>query len=107
VLQASGLVYLIYTIQPLLVGIILVLTLTLHSSSLDKCFGLLSVLPGVHRQSLDILARATQFGTLVQAVKLGTYTVQRGLHNMIEYRVLASPTDPEPRGVLKTNLTCH
>ena len=69
-LRKSPWLYLVLAIQPLLSISILGLTLLLSSTPVDKDFGLVSILSGVDRTSLDILAGATLSGELRKSVKL-------------------------------------
>lgn len=93
-LRNTGLLYLVIAIQPLLVAVILVVTVVFHSTPLDSGFGLVSILSGVDRQSLDSLAGATLSGELTQPVKLIIGPVKYGQEAAIEYRIIASPSAP-------------
>ncbi|KAG8527789.1 uncharacterized protein KY384_007943 [Bacidia gigantensis] len=69
-LRRSPWLYVVLAIQPVLTVGILALTLLLHSTPVDKDFGLISILAGVDRGSLDTLAGATLSGKLSKSVKL-------------------------------------
>ena len=70
---------------------ILGLKLTFHSVPLDKGFGLISILSGVERGSLDTLAGAALSGELQKAVRLVIRPVQDREKGMVEYRVATAP----------------
>ncbi|KAI4129187.1 MAG: hypothetical protein LQ338_002346 [Usnochroma carphineum] len=94
-LRKSGLLYLLLSVQPLLILCILGLTATvLYSIPLDRGFGLISILSGVDRDSLDILAGAALSGKLRKDVKLNMRSYHDGLKGAVEYQVkLPSPTE--------------
>lgn len=90
-LRKSSLLYAVLMLQPLLIFVILGLTLTFHSLPLDKGFGLISILSGVERGSLDALAGAALSGELKRAVRLFMLPVQDGENGRVEYRVAIAP----------------
>ncbi|RFU35495.1 hypothetical protein B7463_g855, partial [Scytalidium lignicola] len=106
-LQKAGLLYIVIALQPLLIAVILVVTVTFHSTPLSKGFGLVTILSGVERQSLDSLAGATLSGDLIQPVKLDIFPIQDGQNGKIEYRIAASSTVPVHRSKLFKNVTYH
>jgi hypothetical protein len=106
-LRKTGLLYFVIAIQPMLIATILVLTVTFRSTPLDKGFGLVSILSGVDRQSLDSLAGATLSGELTQPVKLDIFPVQDDKNGKIEYRIAASPSAPVHRWKLAQNVIYH
>lgn len=69
-LRKSGLLYAIFVIQPLLIFLVLILTSLFRSTPVDEGFGLISILSGVDRGSLDVLAGAALSGKLARSVKL-------------------------------------
>ncbi|KAI4198975.1 MAG: hypothetical protein LQ350_004956 [Teloschistes chrysophthalmus] len=89
-LRKSGLLGFVLAIQPLLIILVLALTATMfHSAPLGKGFGLVSIMSGIDRDSLDYLAGATLSGKLTRSVKL----VMRPTHyhnekDVIEYHVM-------------------
>ena len=87
-LRKSGLLYCVFAIQPLLIIIILGLIVVFHSTPLDKGFGLISILSGVHRGSLDILAGAALSGELKQKIKLIIEPVHDEQKGTIEYHMV-------------------
>ena len=91
-LQKSGLLYCVLAVQPLLIVIILGLTLMFHSTPLDKGFGLISILSGINRGSLDILGGAALSGELARSVKLVIHPIQDNQKGALEYHVTLPPT---------------
>ena len=106
-LRKTGLLYFIITLQPLLVAIVLVLIVSYHSTPLDRGFGLVSILSGVDRQSLDSLAGATLSGQLTKQVKLDIFPLQDGTDGKIEYRIATSSGAPVHRGKLVQDLVYY
>ena len=95
-LRKSSLLYCVFAIQPLLTVGILGLIAAFHSTPVDKGFGLIAILSGIHRASLDILAGAALSGELKRGVKLVIDPVQDDGKGTIEYRVLL-PSAPAVR----------
>ncbi|KAL8653620.1 MAG: hypothetical protein Q9226_003772 [Calogaya cf. arnoldii] len=90
-LRKSAVLYLVLGIQPLLIVIILILiALVFYSTPVDKGFGLISILSGIDRQSLDVLAGATLSGELKKTVKLVMRPVRDDQKSAIEYYVTTS-----------------
>lgn len=87
-MQKTRWLYLVLAIQPLLTIIAAILTVILHSTPLSKGFGLISILSGIDRQSLDHLAGTSLSGELIKAVKLVIKPGQNEQNNMIEYRII-------------------
>jgi hypothetical protein len=106
-LRKTGLLYFVITLQPLLVTIILVLIVSFHSTPLDRGFGLVSILSGVDRQSLDSLAGATLSGQLAKPVKLDIFPVQDGKNGKIEYHMATSSRAPVHRGKLVQDIVYY
>lgn len=106
-LQKSGLLYLTLAVQPLLIAIILLLTALLHYTPVDKGFGLVSILSGVDRQSLDVLAGATLSGDLTKPVKLDIYPTKNNQGGVIEYRIEESSTARVRRRKLIPDMIYH
>ncbi|MCJ1376513.1 hypothetical protein MMC20_007756 [Loxospora ochrophaea] len=90
-LRKSSLLYAILMLQPLLIFVILGLKLTFHSIPLDKGFGLISILSGIERGSLDTLAGAALSGELQKAVRLVMRPVQDEEKGIVEYQVTTAP----------------
>lgn len=105
-LQKSALLYTVLAIQPLLLLIMLGLTTLFHSTPIDKGFGLISILSGIDRESLDILAGAALSGELIKDVKLVIHPVQGNQEGSIEYYVTASST-PTRNGRMVGNIIYH
>ncbi|KAK1701345.1 hypothetical protein BDP55DRAFT_18036 [Colletotrichum godetiae] len=106
-LQKSPWLYLVLAIQPLLIVIILGLTVMLHSEPLGRGFGLVSILSGIDRQSLNSLAGASLSGELSQPVKLTMSPVQNGDTNTIQYRTATSSKGLKRNGKLSRNVLYH
>ena len=79
--------YFVLTIQPSLTLLELGLTLMFHSTLIDKGFGLISILSGVSRSSLDVLRGASLSGRLKQNVKLIMEPKHQELRGFIEYNI--------------------
>ncbi|KAL8737748.1 MAG: hypothetical protein Q9181_001376 [Wetmoreana brouardii] len=95
-LRKSGLLYFVLAIQPLLiVGMLLLTASVFYSVPLDRGFGLISILSGIDRNSLDALAGAGLSGKLAKGVKLIMRPFQDDQKGAIEYLVaVPSPTAP-------------
>ena len=106
-LQKSGKLYLVFAIQPLLIVIVLGLTGLFHSVPLSKGFGLVSILSGANRETLDILAGASLSGELTQPVKLTMLPMQSGERSQnseIEYQTKVLSKAPDRNGKLVRNI---
>ncbi|KAI4184919.1 MAG: hypothetical protein LQ346_006020 [Caloplaca aetnensis] len=86
-LRKSGLLYLLLAIQPALVIIILGWMAVLRSTPLDRGFGLVSILSGVDRDSLDSLAGAGLSGELSRSVKLVIRPTYEDAKGLVKYYV--------------------
>lgn len=109
-LRKSGLLYFVLGIQPLLIVIILILIASVfHSTPLDKGFGLISILAGIDRQSLDVLAGAALSGELKKTVKLVMRPIRDDHKGAIEYYVTTSSRSapPIPHGKLSPQTLYH
>ncbi|KAI4268606.1 MAG: hypothetical protein L6R38_007797 [Xanthoria sp. 2 TBL-2021] len=109
-LRKSGLLYFVLGIQPLLIVIILILIASVfHSTPLDKGFGLISILAGIDRQSLDMLAGAALSGELKKSVKLVMRPIRDDQKGAIEYYVTTSSrtAPPIPHGKLSPQTLYH
>ncbi|KAL9602407.1 MAG: hypothetical protein Q9219_001830 [cf. Caloplaca sp. 3 TL-2023] len=109
-LRKSGSLYFLLALQPFLIILILVLTaFVFHSTPLDKSFGVISILSGIDRDSLDILAGASLSGELSKRVKL----IMRPFHDertgAVEYTVASPPSPVQPirNEKLKHETTYH
>ncbi|KAL8999526.1 MAG: hypothetical protein Q9169_001614 [Polycauliona sp. 2 TL-2023] len=88
-LRKSNLLYFVLAIQPLLIFLILGLSASIfHSTPLDKGFGLISILSGIDRESLNTLAGAALSGELARSVKLVMRPVKGDQNDAIEYHVV-------------------
>lgn len=92
-LRKSPWLYFFLAIQPLLILAILSFTLAMHSVPLDKGFGLVSILSGIDRHTLDILSGASLSGELTDRVKLVIVPTDNGQKGKIALQAL-----PDDRG---------
>ncbi|KAL8769056.1 MAG: hypothetical protein Q9209_004842 [Squamulea sp. 1 TL-2023] len=109
-LRKSGLLYFILAVHPLLIIVILILTASaFHSTPLDKGFGLISILSGIDRRSLDVLAGAALSGELAQSVKLVMRLIRDNEKGAVEYYVaVPSPsTSATQNGRLSPDIIYH
>ncbi|KAI4184291.1 MAG: hypothetical protein L6R41_004841 [Letrouitia leprolyta] len=96
-LRKSGLLYFVLATQPLLIIFIIGLKASaFHSMPMDRGFGLISILSGIDRDSLDILAGAALSGELVKRVKLVMRPIQDDRKGTVEYHVVPPPS-PAPQ----------
>ena len=70
-LNARWLLYIVLAIQPLLTCITFLLVTLCHSSPIDIGFGMIAVLSGINKDSLDLVRGAALSGELSKPVKLG------------------------------------
>ncbi|KAL8690539.1 MAG: hypothetical protein Q9218_004037 [Villophora microphyllina] len=109
-LRKSGLLYLLLAIQPLLILLMLGLTATVfHSTPLSKGFGLVSIMSGIDRDSLDHLAGATLSGQLSKSLKLVMRPAHDDHKDVIEYHVVVPSARERSMGSekLATNTIYH
>lgn len=108
-LQKSSLLYFVFAIQPLLVFVLLALMACfLNSTPLDKGFGLISILSGIDRESLDVVSGASLSGQLAMKVKLVIRPMRNSQGDTIRYRVMPSSSTTTPtlrNGRLTPNTT--
>ena len=90
-LRKSSLLYAILILQPLLIFVILGLKLKFHSMPLDQGFGLISILSGVERGSLNIFSGAALSGELQKAVRLVMQPVQDNEKGTVKYQAATEP----------------
>ena len=96
-LRKSSLLYAILILQPSLIFVILGLKLKFHSMPLDQGFGLISILSGIERGSLDHFAGAALSGELQKAVRLVMKPVQDNEKGTVKYQATTEP----PTGLLR------
>ena len=90
-LRKSGVLYFVFVIQPLLSFVSLALIAwILNSTPLDKDFGLISILSGIDRESLDVINGASLSGQLTRKVKLVMRPMRNSQGDAIRYRVVPS-----------------
>ena len=110
-MRKSGSLYFIFAIQPLLVFVSLALIVCiLNSTPLDKDFGLISILSGIDRGSLDVLNGASLSGQLATKVKLVMRPMRNSQGDTIRYRVMPSSSTTTPtvrNGRLAPNTIYH
>ena len=105
-LRTSVWLYLVLAIQPLLIVMTLGLALMFYSTSLDKGFGLISILSGINARSLDRLTGAALSGKLTRSVKLVIQTIQDDQKGAIEYHVDLPSVAPQ-NGKLASDVIYH
>ncbi|KAL8964357.1 MAG: hypothetical protein Q9183_004508 [Haloplaca sp. 2 TL-2023] len=90
-IQKSGALYFIIALQPLLIILILGLTASVfYSAPLGRGFGLISILSGIDRDSLDVLGGAALSGKLTKDVKLSIRSAENEAHeHTVEYAVIS------------------
>ena len=106
-LRKSGLLYGVLAIQPLLTIAALLLTAIFHSTPLDKGFGLVSILSGINRRSLDAFSGAALSGELTKDVKLEICPYQDNRKGTIEYHVVPHSSTKVRNGRLVRNTVYH
>lgn len=83
------------------------LIVSFYSTPKDRGFGLVSILSGIDKQSLDSSAGATRSGQLAKRVKLDIFPVQDGKNGKIEFRIATSSRAPVHRGKLVQEFVYH
>ena len=78
-LRADAWFYVILWVQPVMTIIAFLATMFLYETPISRGFGLVSILAGVERDSLDVLAGATLSGELEKPVKLTIDTSGKGV----------------------------
>ncbi|KAK3628466.1 hypothetical protein LTR56_018621 [Elasticomyces elasticus] len=78
-LRKGGLLYFICAIQPLILLALLVLSRVLYHAPVDRRFGLVALLAGVHLTGLDVLQGAAFSGSLRDRVPLAVEIEDTGL----------------------------
>ena len=107
-LRKSSLLYAILILQPSLILVILGLKLKFHSMPLDQGFGLISILSGIERGSLDHFAGAALSGELQKAVRLVMKPVQDNEKGTVKYQATTEPpTGLLRNGKLDSRVTYH
>lgn len=79
--------YFVLALQPALTLLVFGLTLMFHSTPIDEGFGLISILSGMSRSSLDVLRGSSLSGKLTQDVKLIIKPKHQESRGFIEYNV--------------------
>lgn len=95
-LRKSPLLYFILAVQPLLIVAILIAASAMHSVPMDKGFGLVSILAGIDRHTLDILSGASLSGELTQRVKLLIFPADNGHFGKLDLHVM--PVNEDSNG---------
>ncbi|KAJ3532659.1 hypothetical protein NM208_g8342 [Fusarium decemcellulare] len=86
-LRKSAILYFVITIQPLLTILALCATWCLYSTPLGRGFGLVSILSGINRDSLDSLHGASLSGELWEKANLAIEAVQDGHKHHLAYHI--------------------
>lgn len=79
--------YFVLAIQPALTLFVFGMTLMFYSTPIDKGFGLISILSGMSRSSLDVLRGSSLSGRLTQDVKLIMEPKHQLSRSFIEYNI--------------------
>lgn len=90
-LRKTGLLYLVLLIQPLLTVMTILLIMGFYTTPIDRGFGLVSILSGVDRQSLDNVAGAGLPGNLARPVQLIVRPISKEGKDAVEYEITAAP----------------
>jgi hypothetical protein len=105
-LKKSPFLIAVLALQPIMILIILFLSVQLHTTPIDKGFGLMSILSGIDRGSLDGISGAALSGKLTGNVKLIIHPFQDSEKGSVEYRVMSSST-ASCNVKLVSNVTYH
>jgi hypothetical protein len=89
-LQKSPWLYLVLGTQPLLLLAIILLSAMFYSTPLSNGFGMISILSGIDRGSLDSLGGAALSGELATSIKLAIQTSQKDDTGSIGYQIMSS-----------------
>lgn len=100
--QKSGLLYLVLCIQPFWLLVMLGLTFIFYSAPVADGFGLISILSGIDRGSLDIFAGAALSGELKEHVKPVINPFQDSSKGLIEYCVTSDSTQATNRRLVNS-----
>ncbi|KAF4874768.1 hypothetical protein CGCSCA1_v006124 [Colletotrichum siamense] len=106
-LQKSPWLYLVLAVQPAFLLIVLGTIVLFHSFPLDKGFGLIAILSGIERLSLDSLRGASLSGELERPVKLSMGPIAAGGIHSIQYKIHTSSREMKSDHVLKENVEYH
>jgi hypothetical protein len=106
-LRKSGLLYAVLSIQPILLVVMLGLAVILYSTPVGKGFGMLSILSGIDRESLDALGGAALSGELRDDVKLVINPQQDDENGSIEYYIASASAGPNGNGNLVGSIVYH
>ena len=103
-LQKPGLLYFVLALQPILTALIRAFTMMFYSTPISKGFGLISILSGINRSSLDGLASAALSGELDKSVKLTMQPIHDNGRGVIEYHVSDTAHAPVGNSSLARNV---
>lgn len=94
-LEKFAWLYLILSIQTLLTVFMLVVSILLYSTPISQNFGLISILSGLSRPSVPVIAGAGLSGKLGQEIQLNIrpVTAQENAVQMLDYQLLAPSKD--------------
>ncbi|KAI1452154.1 hypothetical protein F4805DRAFT_46247 [Annulohypoxylon moriforme] len=87
VLRKSPWLFLVLALQPALLVLTLVVMAFMYSTPLDKGFGLVSILSGIHSETLDSLSGATLSGELTKDVRLVLQSTHKNRVDSIQYHI--------------------
>ena len=97
-LQKSFLLYAVLSVQPLLLVVMLGLAVILCFTPVGKGFGMLSIVSGVNRESLDALGGAALSRELRDDVKLVINPQHDDENGTIEYYIASIAAGPNGNG---------
>lgn len=106
-LKKSYLLYVVFAVQPVLIMVSIGLLAMLYTTPLGDGFGLLSILSGIDRDSLDSLTGASLSGEVAQPLKLLITPIHQGRHGVIRYQVTASTAAKRRNGKLHQKVSYH
>lgn len=106
-LKKSYWLYVVFVIQPVMIMISIGLNAMLYTTPLGNGFGLVSILSGIDRQSLDSLTGASLSGEVAQPLKLLITPIHQGRHGVVRYQVTASTVVGRRNGKLHQKVSYH
>ncbi|KUJ16730.1 uncharacterized protein LY89DRAFT_669192 [Mollisia scopiformis] len=105
-LRKSRWLYLVLGTQPLLLLVVILLSISLYSTPLSNGFGMIAILSGIDRISLDSLGGAALSGELATSMKLAIQTSEKDNTGSIGYQVMPT-TNHLRNGKLETSVVYH
>lgn len=106
-LKKSPWLYCVLAIQPVLTLLALASAVALHSTPIDRGFGLVSILAGINHEGLDALCGATLSGEVSEDVRMSMVPVHCGEKHVIRYDVGLSSLSRHRRKTLVPRTVYH